>query len=71
MLTRRSVPNGQIQLYQALLVAGSKGATTAELVSTMGRRDAKDLSGVLGALGNGINGTPGYGETQKPGIGRS
>lgn len=69
ILTRRSVPNGQIQLYQALLVAGSKGATTAELVSTMGRRDAKDLSGVLGALGNRINGTPGYGESQKPGIG--
>ena len=69
MLTRRSVPDGQVQLYQALLVAGAKGATTAELVSTMGRRDAKDLSGVLGALGNRINGTPGYGESQKPGIG--
>ena len=69
MLTRRSVPNGQIQLYRALLVAGSKGATTAELVSAMGRRDAKDLTGALGALGNRINRTTGYGETQKPGIG--
>jgi len=69
MLTRRSVPNGQIQLYQVLLVAGSKGATTAELVSKMGRRDAKALTGILGALGNRINGTPGYGETSKPGIG--
>ena len=68
ILTRRSVPNGQIQLYQALWAAGSKGATTAELVSTMGRRDAKDLTGVLGALGNRINGTPGYGETRKRGI---
>ena len=68
ILTRRRVPNGQIQLYQALLVAGSKGATTAELVSTMGRRDAEDLTGVLGALGNRINRTPGYGETRKPGI---
>lgn len=68
MLTRRAVPNGQIQLYQALLAAGSKGATTAELVSTMGRRDAKDFNGVLLALGNRINRTPGYGETQKPGI---
>ena len=68
ILTRRRVPNGQIQLYQALWVAGSKGATTAELVSTMGRRDAEDFTGVLGALGNRINRTPGYGETRKPGI---
>ena len=68
LLTRRSVPNGQIQLYQALWAAGSKGATTAELVSTMGRRDAKDFNGVLLALGNRINHTLGYGETQKPGI---
>ena len=68
ILTRRPVPNGQIQLYQALWAAGSKGASTAELVSTMGRRDAKDFTGVLSALGKRINHTPGYGETQKPGI---
>lgn len=68
LLTRRSVPNGQIQLYQALLAAGSEGATTAELVSTMGRRDADDFNGVLGALGNRINGTSGYGQAAEPGI---
>ena len=69
LLTRRSVPDGQIQLYRALWAAGSKGATTAELVSAMGRRDAEDFNGVLGALGNRINRTPGYGETRKPGTG--
>ena len=68
LLTRIRVPRGQIQLYQALLSAGSKGATTQELVSAMGRRDEKDLTGVLGALGHRINGTPGYGATHKPGI---
>ena len=68
LLTRRAVPNGQRQLYQALVAAGSKGATTQELVSTMGRRDEKDLHGVLGALGHRINGTLGYGATHEPGI---
>ena len=68
LLTRIAVPAGQRQLYEALLRAGSKGATTPELVSTMGRRDASDLSGVLGALGHRINGTPGYGATHEPGI---
>ncbi len=34
----------------------------------MGRRDAKDLTGVLGALGHRINGTPGYGAARSPGI---
>ncbi|WP_419940329.1 hypothetical protein [Candidatus Palauibacter sp.] len=68
LLTRIPVPRGQIQLYQALLSAGSKGATTQELVSAMGRRDEKDLTGVLGALGHRVNGTPGYGATRKPGI---
>ena len=68
LLTRIRVPRGQIQLYQALLSAGSKGATTQELVSAMGRRDENDLAGVLGALGHRINGTPGYGATHKPGI---
>ena len=68
LLTRIPVPRGQVQLYQALLSAGSKGATTQELVSAMGRRDEKDLTGVLGALGNRINRTPGYGATQRPGI---
>ena len=68
LLTRIPVPNGQIQLYRALLSAGSKGATTQELVSTMGRRDEKDMTGVLGALGHRVNGTPGYGVTHRPGI---
>lgn len=67
VLTRRDVPTGQRQLYEALLEAGSEGASAAHLVKTMGRRDESDLAGVLGALGRRINGTPGYGQTNRPG----
>lgn len=67
LLTRREIPRGQIQLYRALLAAGPEGATTSELIATMGRDDREDLYGVLGALGNRVNGTDGYGATHKPG----
>ena len=69
LLTRIEVPRGQRQLYRGLLVAGPEGATTQELISTMGRRDDKDLQGLLGALGHRVNGTEGYGATHNPGIG--
>lgn len=69
LLTRIEVPGGQRQLYRALLATGPEGATTQELISTMGRRDDKDLQGLLGALGHRVNGTDGYGATHKPGIG--
>ena len=68
VLTRRHVPDGQSQLFHALVQAGPRGLAGEELVETMGRRDLADLSGVLGALGNRVNHTPGYGESQTPGI---
>ena len=68
VLTRRAVPEGQRQLLHALVEAGPPGLTGEELVVAMARRDMPDLSGVLGALGNRINRTPGYGESQTPGI---
>lgn len=67
LLTRIPVPRGQRQLYKALYDAGDEGRLQDELVDVMGRRDRHDLSGVMGALGRRINGTPGYGETHKPG----
>ena len=69
VLTRRTVPVGQRQLFHALVQAGPPGLTGEELVETMGRRDLFDLSGVLGALGKRVNRTPGYGEGRTPGIG--
>ena len=66
LLTRIPVPRGQQQLYKALYDAGDKGLTHDELVEIMGRRDRRDLAGVLGALGRRVNGTPGYGQRQKP-----
>ena len=68
VLTRRNVPEGQRQLLQALVEAGPYGLTGEELVEVMGRRDLLELSGVLGALGKRVNRTPGYGESQTPGI---
>lgn len=67
LLTRIDVPPGQQQLYRALLKAGDRGLETDELIQEMGRRDADDLHGVLGALGNRLNRTPGF--DGEPGIG--
>ena len=69
LLTRIPVSRGQQQLYKALYDAGDAGLTKDELVEVMGRRDRRDLTGVLGALGRRINGTLGYGQARKPGIG--
>ena len=68
VLTRRKVPEGQRQLFDALVQAGPSGLNAEELVETMGRRDSADLAGVLGALGHRVNRTPGYGESRAPGI---
>ena len=67
LLTGKPVPNGQKDLYQALILAGDEGRTRDELVAEMGRRDRKDLGGVFGALGTRVNYTPGYGKKYKPG----
>ena len=68
VLTRRKVPDGQRQLFHALVQVSPSGLTGEELVEAMSRRDLLDLSGVLGALGKRVNRTPGYGESQTPGI---
>jgi hypothetical protein len=56
VLTRRPVPPGQRQLYKALYEAGDEGLSMNDLAATMGR-PIRQLAGVLGALGNRINGT--------------
>jgi len=66
LLTRIPVPRGQRQLYKALYDAGDAGLTHDELVKVMGRRDRRDLSGVLGSIGRRVNGTPGYGQRERP-----
>jgi hypothetical protein len=58
VLRRLPVPEGQLLLYKALDSAGSDGLAPAELARQMGRTP-KELTGVLGALGRRINGTPG------------
>lgn len=59
LLTRIRVPNGQIALYKALYDAGETGLTNTELVEIIGKT-RQGLAGVLGALGNRINKTPGF-----------
>jgi len=59
LLTRIRVPKGQIALYKALYDAGENGLTNTELVKIMGKT-RQSLAGVLGALGNRINNTPGF-----------
>lgn len=67
LLTRIPLARGQRQLFQALFQAGPEGLTYDDVITAMGRRDAYDLAGVLGALGRRINGTPGFGEQHVPG----
>lgn len=66
LLTRIPVARGQRQLYKVLYDTGDAGLTHNELVIKMGRRDRQELAGVLGALGRRVNGTPGYGQREKP-----
>jgi hypothetical protein len=58
MLRRIPIPNGQRELYSLLYQAGNAGLTNTEL-STKMNRSYLQLAGVLGALGNRINGTEG------------
>jgi CBS domain-containing protein len=69
LLTRIPVARGQKQVYKALYDAGERGMSQDELVEAIGRRDRHDLAGILGALGNRVNGTPGYGQRVKPAMG--
>ena len=66
VLTRRSVPRGQRELYQALVRAGPRGLTPAALVKQMAR-ESSTLGGIMGALGKRVNQTPGFGVANAPG----
>lgn len=68
VLVRLAIPRGQQELFSALLHAADTELSSEELVQAMGRRDALDLSGVLGALGHRINATPGFGAAHEPGV---
>lgn len=59
LLTRIRIPAGQLELYTALMEAGERGVTARQLERITGR-DAANLSGVLGALGNRIKNTEGF-----------
>jgi len=69
LMTRMPVPRGQQRLYKALYDAGDAGLTQDELVDALELLHRIALGGVLGALGTRVNGTPGYGQKNKPGIG--
>jgi hypothetical protein len=58
VLRRRQIPDGQRALYKALYAAGDRNVSQTELAAAMGRTE-QELSGVLGALGNRVNGTEG------------
>ena len=58
MLKRIPIPMGQQLLYQVLLKAGDKGASSSEISIAL-NRTRPQLAGVLGALGVRINGTEG------------
>ena len=58
MLTRIPIADGQMALYKALYAAGDAGMTQEQLSAATGR-SARELSGVMGALGRRINNTEG------------
>ena len=58
MLKRLPIPDGQKELYRLLYQAGNTGLTNIQLAEQMGRSRLQ-FAGVLGALGNRINGTEG------------
>ncbi len=61
VIGRRSVSQGQRQLYEVLDKAGDQGLLKPELAEAMGRSE-RELTGVLGALGKRIFGTKGTAE---------
>ncbi len=66
VLTRRTVPRGQRELYQALAKAGPHGLTRNELLGEIGR-ESSAFAGILAALAKRVNYTPGFGAAKKPG----
>jgi 5-methylcytosine-specific restriction protein B len=54
IIARTSIYPGQISLYKALYDSGDIALSANELIQKLGRRDWKDLHGVLRSLGNRI-----------------
>jgi hypothetical protein len=66
VITRRRVPPGQITLYK-VLYENPDGLSRAQLAAAIRNGDEKSLGGVLFALANRVNSTPGLG-TMRPGL---
>ncbi len=66
VITRIAIPPGQITLFKALY-ENPEGLSKARLADTIRDGDEKSLTGVLAALTNRVNGTPGLDAT-KPGF---
>jgi hypothetical protein len=66
VLNRTFIPRGQLLLYKALYVAEDGDVSQAELHQKLGVK-GRQMSGVLGGLGNRINQTDGLRDT-KPGM---
>ena len=66
VITRIPVPPGQITLYKALY-ENPDGLSRAQLADAIRNGDEKSLGGVLFALANRVNSTPGL-DTMRPGL---
>ena len=66
VITRIPVPPGQITLFKAPY-ENSDGLSKAQLADTIRDGNEKSLTGVLAALTNRVNGTPGL-DTTRPGL---
>ena len=59
IVTRKSIPPGQITLYKVLYEVGDQSVSNSILADQMRWGDTVSLRGVLGALGNRVNQTEG------------
>ncbi len=67
-LNRMPLPDMQVALFNALHDADGQQLTKSEIEARIGRTP-QELSGVLGALGRRIRGTPGFAQvTQRMGV---
>ncbi len=67
IISRKPIPPGQITLYKVLYEAYPGSISHTELAHQIRADDTKSLTGVIGALGNRVNQTPGL-EQDKPGV---
>ena len=66
VITRIPIPPGQITLFKALY-ENPDGLSRTQLAETIRDGDEKSLTGILAALTNRVNGTPGL-EAIRPGL---